>query len=216
MLLERHIHFYRDIFAIPGFLAEPLATIGVQTIGGDDLPAEFDYADAGELLRARGLDDVTTIDYFDEQADLRYDLNLPVPPGEEERYSTVWDVGTLEHLFDTRQCMENCMRMVKPGGHYFLSTPVKGYYRHGFHTFDPELIIGAFRLNGFDIEYLRYSTGRGMPVEELEYAPDMDAHVPARNIPQRCLIWIVGRKTGSLERFQIPQQGMWARHYDPD
>jgi hypothetical protein len=218
-IVDRHIPFYREIFAIPGFLAEPLLTIGFQAIIGEDLPDEFRYEHAKQLLRARGITDVTAIDLFDERADLRYDLNLPVPSREEERYRTVCDIGTLEHLFDTKQCMENCMRMVSPGGHYFLCTPVRGYYRHGFHTFDPELIIGAFRLNGFDIEYLKYSTGRGVPVEELEQVPaglpDEHAQVPTLGPAQRCLIWIVGKKTASLEAFRIPQQGMWASHYSP-
>jgi hypothetical protein len=192
-------------------------TIGFQVILGKDLPDEFRYDDAKQLLAARGISDVTTIDLFDERADLRYDLNLPVPSSEEERYRTVCDIGTLEHLFDTKQCMENCMRMVRPGGRYFLCTPVRGYYRHGFHTFDPELVIGAYRLNGFDIEYLKYSTGGGVPIDELEEVPaglaGEHASVPPEGSAGRCLIWIVGTKTRSLGQFRIPQQGMWAPHY---
>jgi hypothetical protein len=195
-------------------------TIGLQTIIGEDLPDDFRHADATELLRARGIADVTSIDLFDETADLQYDLNVPVPSREEERYRTVCDIGSLEHVFDTKQCMENCMRMVGPGGHYLLQTPVKGYYGHGFHTFNPELIISAFRLNGFDIEYLKYSTGNGMPIEELEHVPaglpGEQVQVLPRRSPPKCLIWIVGKKTAPMEDFQIPQQGMWARRYSAD
>ena len=195
-------------------------TIGFQLIIGEDLPEQFRYPDVTELLRARGIADVTSIDLFDDSADLRYDLNLPVPTTEEERYRTVCDIGSLEHVFDTKQCMENCMRMVSPGGHYFLHTPVRGYYGHGFHTFNPELIVSAFRLNGFDIEYLRYSTDSGMPIDELEQVPaglpgEHFPVLPSRS-PPRCLIWIVGKKTASLEDFQIPQQGLWERQYSAD
>src|SRR5207244_5971508 len=139
-----------------GFLAEPFLMVGFQIIVQRDLPDDFGYEDMKELLHAKGIGDVTTLDYFDPRAELRYDLNVPVPTAEHERYLTVCDIGTLEHVFDTRQCMENCMRMVKPGGHYFLTTPVKGYYGHGLHTFNPELVVQAFRLNGFDIAYLKY------------------------------------------------------------
>jgi hypothetical protein len=221
-IARNQFSFYLEIFSIPGFLAEPLATLGYQVIIGkdlpEDLPEEFKFGDMKQLLDSRGITDVTAIDLFDERADLRYDLNFPVPSTEEERYRTVCDLGTLEHVFDTRQCMENCMRMVKPGGHYLLCTPVIGWHRHGLHTFNPELIIGGFLLNGFDIEYLRYSTSSGVAVEELEYVqtglPDEHARFPPRDTPN-CLIWIVGRKTSSLDVFQVPQQGRWARAYPP-
>ncbi len=57
-----------------------------------------------------------------------------------ERYQTVYDVGTIEHVFDTRQCFENCARMVAVGGHYFIHTPVRGYFGHGLHTFAPGIL----------------------------------------------------------------------------
>ena len=216
-MVNRHIPFYREVFAIPGFLAEPFMSIGFQDIIGKNIPDDFLYPDLNQYLRARGVEDITTLDLFDERADMQHDLNHPVPNSEEEKYQTVFDIGSLEHIFDTKQCMENCMRMVRPGGYYFLHTPVRGYERHGFHTFDPELIISALRLNRFEIDYLKYSTGSGRLVEQLE---DMPGGLPGEQIqvlPQntypRVLIWIVGRKTASLETFRIPQQGLWARQY---
>jgi hypothetical protein len=202
-VLEFHIPFYREIFEIPGFIAEPFLMIGDQLIVGDDLPPDFRFDDLRQLLSARGLTDVAAVDLFDDRAELRYDLNHPVPRAEEDRYRTVCDIGTLEHLFDTRQCLENCMRMVRLGGCYLLHTPVKGYHRHGFHTFNPELIVESFRLNGFDIEYLKYSSKRGLELERLEDAPN-------------CLVWIVGRKRAPLEVFQIPQQRRWEEIYDSE
>ena len=195
-IVDRHTAFYREIFALPGFLAEPFLMLGYQVIVGENLPDDFDYADMKQLLRAKGVTDVTAIDLFDERADRQYDLNSPVPAAEQERYKTVCDIGTLEHVFDTRQCMENCMRMVAPGGRYFLHTPVRGYQRHGLHTFNPELIVQAFRVNGFEVEYLRYSSRLGEPVDAADGA-------------QNVLIWIVGRKTAPLDAFRIPQQGRY-------
>jgi hypothetical protein len=199
-ILQVHLDFYREIFEIPGFVAEPFLMIGFQVIAGDDLPEDFNYENLKQLLNARGVTEVTALDLFDARAELRYDLNVPVPSAEVERYRTVCDIGTLEHLFDTRQCIENCMRMVEPGGRYCLVTPVKGWYRHGLHTFDPELVIQAFQLNGFEIEYLKYSSKIGKLIETPEVA-------------RNALIWIVGRKTASLEAFQVPQQGRWAHLY---
>jgi hypothetical protein len=202
-ILSWHVSFYREIFAIPDLLAEPFLMLGFQTIEGDGMPPEFDYPDGKQLLLAKGLRDLTTLDLFDDRADLSYDLNLPVPPEEHEKYRTVFDIGTLEHVFDTRQCLENCMRMVKPGGRYVLHTPVKGYFGHGFHTFHPGLITQAFTVNDFEIEYLKFSSGWGARVERPAEADN-------------ALIWIVGRKKAPLGDFRIPQQGKWTKVYSEE
>jgi hypothetical protein len=199
-ILKRHIELHREVLEVPGLLAEPFLMVGFQTIHGADLPEDFDYPNVQELLEARGLKDITAVDYFDPAAKLRYDMNLPVPEHEYERYQTVYDVGTIEHVFDTRQCLENCMRMVKVGGHYFIHTPVKGYFEHGLHTFDPRVMIRALMMNNFEIVYRQFSSSKG---ERIKHAKDADDS----------LVWVVGKKTASMGEFQIPQQGRWANFY---
>ena len=200
VLHSRHLEFYKEIFQIPDFVAEPVLTIGFQDMGGEDFPQDFAFRNVGDLFRARGTTDVTTLDLFDDRADLRYDLNLPVPEEEHERYGLVFDIGSIEHLFDTRQCLENCLRMVKEGGHYFVMTAVKGYVRHGFHTFHPDVLRRALVGNGFEISYLRYTSKAGDRLDDPDAADNS-------------LIWLVGRKTRPLGEFQIPQQGVWAEKY---
>jgi hypothetical protein len=197
-IAKRHIEFYREIFELPGFLSEPVLMIGFQDIIGDDLPQDFDYKNVNQLLAARGLGEMVTLDLFDPRADVRYDLNVPVP--EHERYGLVFDIGSIEHVFDTRQCLESCLRMVRAGGHYFVVTVVKGYLRHGFHAFHPDLLGQALTANGFEVPYTRFSSKAGAPLTEPDDADD-------------ALIWIVGRKTRPLEQFQIPQQPVWAEYY---
>lgn len=202
-ILEFHIDFYRRIFQMPGFLADPVLTLGFQDIVGRHLPEDFDHPDLGQLLATRGLTDVTTLDLFDDRAELRYDLNFPVPEQEHDRYGTVLDIGTLEHVFDTRQCLENCLRMVRTGGHYFLHTPVKGYFRHGLHTFHPAVFVQALETNAFEVGFLAYSSRYGEPLERPDEAEDT-------------LIWVAARKTAVLSEFQAPQQGKWKGRYSRD
>jgi SAM-dependent methyltransferase len=151
-------------------------------------------------LRNRGIRDVTTLDHFDPRASLRYDMNEPVPASEHERYGTVLDIGCLEHLFDTRRCLENCLRMLRTGGLYFLHTPVNGYLGHGLHTFNPEALLGALQQNGFEILYHRYCAKDGTPLDDPAEARD-------------AIIWLVARKTRPLARFEVPQQGKWYGRY---
>jgi hypothetical protein len=199
-IVWRQIQLHREVLDIPGFLAEPFLMIGFQAITGDDLPKDFAYPNLKELLAARGLTDVTALDHFDPKADLRYDLNLPVPEHEHERYQTVYDVGTIEHVFDTRQCLENCMRMVRVGGHYLISTPVKGHFRHGLHTFDPDILVHALAINNFDVVYRQFSARSGKRIEDANEAP-------------QSVLWVVGRKMQPTGEFNIPQQELWSEVY---
>jgi SAM-dependent methyltransferase len=205
MILPGHAAYYLEIFSLPGFLADPLLVFGVQDIltptRSRRAAREFlPFDDLGGYLRSRGLGQVVTMDCFDPRADLHYDFNQPVPEHEHGRYATLIDIGCLEHVFDSRQCLENCLRLVRHDGHFLLHTPVKGYYGHGLHTFDPEGLRGALELNGFQVVYLKYSTKSGRDVSSPGAFDDV-------------LIWIVGKKVAEFDRFTSPQQARWTGGY---
>ena len=199
-LLKEHLNFYREIFKIPGIFSSPILTIGVEEITGKNIPNEFRFAGFKELLIARGVKEVTTLDFFDNKADLKIDLNYLVPKKLYGKYNTVIDIGNLEHIFDTRQAIESSLRMVKLGGIYFLHTPVNGYFKHGLHTFSPEGLIKALKLNGFEIIYEKYSTVKGTPIND----PSVGKNV---------ILWIVAKKIKEIAKFVIPQQGFWGEYY---
>jgi hypothetical protein len=222
------IPFYEEIFAMPGVLADPVVLFGYQDIlvAGIfskslseldfkhklvklyfkltgrlvQIPDEYLVPDLIEFLRRRGLRELDTIDLFDDRAALRFDMNYPIPDAYRERYQTFIDLGSLEHVFDTRQCLENCLRMVRPGGHYLLSTPVNGHFDHGLHTFSPEALLQALTLNDFEIVYHAYSTQSGKRLK-------------SPNLGRDVVIWLLGRKLRSMGAFQMPQQGRWRDVY---
>ena len=163
------------------------------------IPAGFRHNSLTDLLGARG-NSVTSLDLFDSRAELRYDMNQPVPASEHQKYGSLIDIGSLEHVFDTAQCLENCMRMVRRGGLYMLHTPVNGYYGHGLHVFNPQGLIDCFTANGFKIVYLKYSTKFGKQVPDPSAAPDV-------------LIWLVGRKEQDVPVCSCPQQKIWSSYY---
>lgn len=195
-ILKKHIPRWREVLATPGVVSKRMLTFGFQDVMGVNLPADFAFPDFGAVLRDRGAGSVTTLDYFDKRADLAYDMNLPVPASEHERYTTLMDIGCIEHLFDTRQCIENCLRMVAVGGIYFLHTCVNGYLRHGLHVFNPEGLIESLRLNHFEVLSVRYTTDAGKPIKGPDYGENV-------------LIWIIAKKLAPLETFRMPQQSMW-------
>ena len=113
---------------------------------------------------------------------------------------TFIDIGSVEHVFDSRQCFENCLRMVALGGHYMLHTPVNGYYAHGYHTFHPGCLRDMLDLNGFTRIFESYCTMQGEPVVDPSHHRDV-------------IGWHVARKEREMGRFVCPQQGNWAPQY---
>lgn len=200
-IIPEHLPFYREMFAVSGFWREKFLMIGLPYIQGDRLPPDFNFKDLQQLAQAQKLKQVYSVDLFDTNADYQWDLNLPVPLKFHNAFQTVFDIGTLEHIYDTKQCLENYLRLVKVGGLFALVTPINGYFGHGFHVFNPHTIIDALEQNGFSIEYQKYSTSTGLEISDP-------------SIRKNILLFIVARKTKKLTTFKIPQQQYWADIYE--
>lgn len=110
------------------------------------------YADG--LLRFLGADVVHSFDYSEyEGATHIHDFNRAIPNEFLGQYTAVIEGGTLEHIFNFPTAIKNCMKMIKPGGHYLGSSPTNNYMGHGFYQFSPELYFRVFcRSNGFRVE----------------------------------------------------------------
>jgi hypothetical protein len=113
-------------------------------------------------------------------------------------FATVLDYGCIEHIFDTKTVVENCMRMAKVGGLYAVHTPVRNFAWHGLHTFSPEMIPSVFKVNGFQLIYERYTTSSGIDVD-IYGEESVDT-----------IGWYVGRKTESIKYFTSPEQNRYA------
>jgi len=115
-----------------------------------------DTLHAEPVFRALGAKKVAAMDVSDfEGAEFVHDLNEPIGPELREKFDTVYDGGTLEHVFNFPVALKNCMEMVKPGGRLFLDTCANNYCGHGFYQFSPELFYTALsEENGFEIEWV--------------------------------------------------------------
>lgn len=103
-----------------------------------------------EFLGARTTESVDFSNY--EGASTIHDMNLAVPDSMKEKFSVVFDGGSLEHIFNTSQSFKNCMEMVEVGGHFIQVTPANNFLGHGFWQFSPELIFRIFSdSNGFKV-----------------------------------------------------------------
>jgi len=204
-----HFAYHQAIMNIPGFLSSPVLMCGVQEIfGSEETFAGFPDVAWGlpqnptvrEMLIARGFEDTIELDFADTRAGMLWDLNEPVPADWHNRFNTLWDIGTIEHVANTHQAMDNYLRMLRVGGHVCIHTPVKGAFMHGLHTFNPNYIIGSLKQNGCEIVYCEFSTMGGEPLSaiyddhgELIRLKWVDTKRTGTVIPD-ALIWVVARK----------------------
>lgn len=102
------------------------------------------------FLGARKIDSLD-ISAF-EGASILHDMNKPLPEELSERFTFVFDGGSIEHVFQYPMALKNCMQAVSIGGHFITVTPANNLTGHGFYQFSPELFFRAFtRINGFEI-----------------------------------------------------------------
>jgi SAM-dependent methyltransferase len=113
-----------------------------------------DCAYAEPVFEALGAKEVDTLDNSDfEGARFIHDLNVPVPDSLKNRFDTVYDGGTLEHVFNFPQALKNCMEMTREGGRVYFHTCLNNLCGHGFYQFSPELFYRALGPeNGFEVE----------------------------------------------------------------
>jgi hypothetical protein len=184
MIAKGYLHFYDEIFALPGFLQDPCLIIGRQWIESfPGRPAAYDFPTVKSMMSGRGVREVLEVDLFDPDADCHHDLNTAFPDAWVGHFGTVFDAGTVEHVFDTATALRNCLSAVRPAGFCVFHVPVRGYYLHGLHTFSPELLPSVVVENGFELIYLKYSTPEGEPAPLDGKVPDLLQWVVARRLP---------------------------------
>lgn len=131
----------KEVFAIHGINLEAEAFLRANKYG------ETFFS----LLGAR---EVNSMDYSSyEGATILHDMNCPIPAGLNQRFSVVYDGGTIEHVFNIPQALKNCMEMVQIGGHFLQANIANNYMGHGFWQFSPELLFRVLSpANGYEVK----------------------------------------------------------------
>lgn len=140
------------------------------TLRPELLEGEYRQRFADPVLKAFGIARLEHMDVFrDEGATIVHDLNLPVPENLRNQFDVVLDNGTLEHVFNVPQALQNCADLCAVSGHVVIMAPANNYCGHGFFQFSPELFYRTFSpANGFSdarVQLLEYGImGRNVPV----------------------------------------------------
>jgi hypothetical protein len=122
------------------------------------------------FFKTFGFDAIDSLDIpgCEHTADIEHDLNTPLPEHLHGKYQFLMDPGTLEHIFDQRQCLETCHRALAIGGVICHFVPIYSY-NGGYYSINPNVIHDFYAANGFGENqayvimwdrYKSYSTGK--------------------------------------------------------
>ena len=169
-----------------------------------------------DALGIKGIRSVDAAAY--EGSDIIHDLNQPVDDSLTDRFSFIYDGGTLEHVFNAPTAMDNVHNMLKPGGIFVSATTGDGWFGHGFWQMSPE------------VAFSYWGTSRGYEILEVKEAPikprlhpiDIpDPRKTGKRAKRRTggssiYLWYAVRKPEKQVKFTTPQQSDYQTIWDND
>jgi len=105
------------------------------------------------IFHTLGFEHLESMDYSDyEWANIIHDLNdTNVSKNMIGKYDFIIDAGTIEHVFNLRNVLENIYKMLKIGGTFFFHQPTFDGLNHGYYNFSPCLFHDYFKVNNYQI-----------------------------------------------------------------
>ena len=180
--------------------------------------ADVDFSDgySEPLFQILGAESTDSLDYSDyENASIIHDLNKPLPENLKNKFDTIVDGGTIEHVFNFPVAIKNCMEALKVGGHYIGISPSNNQMGHGFYQFSPDLYYRIFSPeNGFAIKKMIITplmkTEDDIRWFEVEDPKNVNSRVMlANNLPMSLML--IAEKLETVEIFRTtPQQTDYA------
>ena len=151
-----HPHHIPDLERLAPYYCAPMLMLGATTSAIPEYPTALNYFGqwVGEEYCDLDLDD----------GDLPLDLNLEQKEyrvcGADKKtkkivltnaFNTVFNFGTIEHVWDANKAWSNALRFVKVGGYFLTHSPVAGYRNHGLRITSEPAIRAFVSKNGFQI-----------------------------------------------------------------
>ena len=141
-------------------------TIGRQGIHLGEHPAPF----CEEMFKTEfNFKNVDSLDYSNyEGASVIHDLNKPCDPNM-PKYDFIFDGGSIEHVFNIPQALENVINLLDVGGIFCSINGNNNFSGHGMYQFSPELFLSSFTDKyGMKIKEM-YLAIRGTTGQDLEW-----------------------------------------------
>lgn len=200
----------QTLYATPDQISQQLQGFGGPSKTVDKSAFGSGYSEPlFNLLGATTIDSVDVSNY--EGATIVHDFNLPIDPALKANYDVVLDAGTIEHIFDVKTALSNCMELLKVGGHFISITPSNNQMGHGFYQFSPELFYTVFSPdNGFEVVAMVIAAfnSKGESDEWFEVANPAVVKDRVQIVNHKPTnLMLIARKTAQLPLFKtMPQQ----------
>jgi SAM-dependent methyltransferase len=148
-----------------------------------------------------------------ENADYVADLNFSVPNDLAQKFGLIIDGGTLEHVFDVKQALQNVNCMLKPGGTVIHISPGSNCLGHGFYQFSPTLFYDYYGVNGFtnlegfilEVKRANFQNNYNSKCDCWKW--DFQQSYPNVIHNQPIAVYFSAKKTNSSKIDNLPQQG---------
>jgi hypothetical protein len=102
-----------------------------------------------QLLNCNCVDSIDNSNY--EEASIIHNLNLPY--NSSKKYQYIYDGGTIEHIFNIPQVIENVINMLDIDGLFVSVTCNNNFSGHGMYQFSPEFFLSSLNKKyGMEIE----------------------------------------------------------------
>jgi len=176
--------------------------------------------EADEFFLNLGFSKVFSLDASGfEGADYIFDLNKQIPDSLEKKFNCIFDGGTLEHVFNFPQALQNIDRMLKHGGCVIHNLPSHNHVDHGFYMFSPCALWDYYMANGYEIlKYYIYEYSVApskLKATVYEYRPGEIDHLSIGGWGRFPIsIWLVSKKSSTKSVYKIPQQGYYQKVWD--
>lgn len=122
--------------------------------------------------------------------DIIHDLTKPI----ELQYNTIFNLGTLEHIWDFTKAFTNVLNAINLDGYYIGHHPVSGWENHCIHITDWKYINQFLIENGFKNILYFFTLQNGLRCD-----------VPTRNCGQSIIFWCVYKKYTHTNTYSIPK-----------
>ena len=178
-----------------------------------DAEKKFDSDLFFKLLNFSNVDSLDVNSY--ENATIIEDLNLPIKKKYYKNFDFIYDGGSLEHIFNISEALNNISRILKTNGYIMHLSPVNNYIDHGFYSINPTLLKDYYEQNNFKILEINlikqnYNLEKKTKWEVFEYEPSLIRHYKNWKWKEnRMLVWLVAKKTNKSAKIVIPTQSKY-------
>lgn len=190
-----------------------------QGIPDEKLDADFEspYAEA-VFFDMYGTKLLSLDGFAHEKPDFIFDLNRPVPEKMHEQFSCLIDGGTMEHVFNVPQLIDNCFRMLETGGFYICMVPTNNFNGHGLYQFSPDFFYSVFsEANGMqlrDVFIVKFSAKN--KVWKINNSPKAAGERVQFDVNTQTEIYVIAEKTGKTPEHITAQQTDYAEGWYED